>query len=102
MTDKMTKSEWVKYYAEMYSTTQKQAEIETNRFLDALVSATSEGTPVKFVGVFATTIKEVPERDFFNPKDRTQKVTIPAHNKIVIKPGARLVEAAGDSEDYED
>jgi len=95
--DKVTKTDFIKIMATRNQTTQKQAETELDNVLGTLLDVTYDGIGVKFVGYFSTDVKKVPDRDFFNPQDRTKKVTIPAHNKIVIKPGAKLVEAAGES-----
>ena len=92
--DKVTKADFIKIMAMRNGTTQKQAETELDNVLGTILDLTNDGLGVKFVGYFSTNVKEVPEREFFNPQDRTKKVTIPAHSKIVMKPGAKLVEAA--------
>jgi DNA-binding protein HU-beta len=90
----MTKADFVKAMAKRAHITQAQAEKDLHNVLDTLVEVTANGYGVKFVGYFSTEIREVAEREFANPQDRSQTVTVAAHNKVAIKAGSLLTDAA--------
>lgn len=61
-------------------------------FLDEIGAALVNKEPVVFVGKFALVPVWRAERTASNPQNREQKVTVPAHWALRVKPGKNLLD----------
>ena len=87
---KMNSKDFVAVMAERNGTTKVQAAKELDNVLGTLVDVTANGDEVGFAGYFQTEIRDVAEREYPNPQDRTQTVVSPAHKKVVMKTGSKF------------
>lgn len=88
----LNKKEFITLVADMYDMKKKDAETCIDIFMTGLKAALEEGNEVRFLGDLHFKTKQVKERSYPNPKDRSETVTIEAHNKVVCKVGAKINE----------
>lgn len=84
----INKKEWIKFVADEYELKQVDVKAALDLVLDGLKLALEEYDEIKFLGELQIKVKEVKERQYPNPKDRTETLTVPAHNKVVCKLGS--------------
>ena len=90
MSKKMNKKELIGAMALRNGTTKVQAAKELSNVLGTLLDLTADLKEVQLLGDFSTEIRDVESRDYPNPQDRTQIVTVDAHKKVVIKAGSKF------------
>ena len=88
----LNKKDFVAQMAETYEMKKKDATSVVDMFLETLMDALEEGNEVRFLGELHFKIKPVKERNYPNPKDRNETITVEAHNKVVCKVGNKLNE----------
>lgn len=86
----LNKKDFITQMAETYDMKKKDATTVVDMFLETLMDALEEGNEVRFLGELHFKIKEVKERSYPNPKDRSETVTVEAHNKVVCKVGNKM------------
>ena len=86
----MNKKDFVAMLADMYDMKKKDAETCVDIFLTGLKDALEEGNEVRFLGELHFKVKEVKERSYANPKDRSENITVEAHKKVTCKVGVKF------------
>lgn len=89
----INKKDLIARMAEIGETTKVEAEKRYDVFMDSIYSFLEAGESIQVQGDFTFKVKEVKERTFDNPKDRTQKVVVPAHLKVTAKLGKNFQDA---------
>lgn len=84
----INKKEWIKFVADKYELKQVDVKAALDLVLEGLKDALDEYDEIKFLGELHIKVKEVAERNYPNPKDRTDIINVPAHNKVTCKMGS--------------
>lgn len=87
----MNKETLIAKVAEATGTTKKDAKVQVDAVLDAIVNGLQEDGEVSFVGFGTFKAVHVEERTHRNPKDGSEVVK-PAHKKVKFKAGKALKE----------
>lgn len=90
----LNKKEFVNVIAERAGTTKQQALVIIETFLEGLASVVADGNGLQLSGYLNIKIKDVAEVTRFNPQNRDEKITTPAHKAVKIKAGSHLQELA--------
>ena len=98
---KLNKKEFIAYMAEKNGMKKVEATALINTFIDTMLEATAEGYDVCMLGEMSTKIKDVAERAYDNPQDRTEKIVIKAHKKVTMKLGSKF-QLVANGEDFVD
>lgn len=92
----MNKKEWIKFVADSYEVTQVDVKAALDLVLGGLKEALAETDEVRFLGEMHIKVKDVAERSYPNPKDRTKTLVIPKHRKVVCKMGSFFQEVVAE------
>lgn len=88
----LTKTDFVKRYAEEHAVTVKNSKETVDAFLATLNSILAEGNGVRFTGLGTLVVTKRAAREGINP-GTGKKMKIPAHNAVTFKMGKTLKEA---------
>ncbi len=87
----MNKSELAAAMAEKSALSKKDSEKAISAFIDAVTDALKEGDKVQLIGFGTFEVKEIAERQGFNPRNN-EKITIPAQKKPKFTAGKSFKE----------
>ena len=86
----MNKTELVSKIAEKAGTTRKDVEVILNGFTEVVAEALASGEKIQIVGFGTFETRERKARQGTDPKNRDQKISIPASKAPAFKPGKTL------------
>lgn len=89
----MNKVEFIAHIAAKEGVTKAEAEKMVNAFVNGVTSAVAAGQDVVLMGFGAFVVKDVAERQGFNPLKK-EKITLPATKQVRFKVGEGLKKAA--------
>ena len=85
----LTKTDFVKRYAEEHAVTVKESKETVDAFLATLSSVLAEGNSIRFTGLGTLAVTKRAAREGINP-GTGKKMKIPAHNAVTFKMGKTL------------
>ncbi|HZB24141.1 MAG TPA: HU family DNA-binding protein [Gaiellaceae bacterium] len=89
----MTKQEFIEKIADRAGLQRRDAQKAVDAFLDTITDALTQGDEVAFTGFGKFTTQQRAERQGVNPRNPTEKVTIPASTVPKFSAGSALKSA---------
>lgn len=91
----LNRSDIVSEIAQRAQLTKSQADAALSAFQQVLVDSLAKGEAVKLTGYFAAERTEHAAREVANPRNREEKIHVPAGYGVRIKVGSVLKKAVG-------